>query len=258
MTKKEAAYSKIRSDIFCRTLSPGTRINISDLAEKYQMSAIPIREALTLLETENLVKNTPYRGYVVTNMAFNDLLEYSLIASELECLALRYAIAYSTEESVAEVKALQAQLREQFNNGEKEQYVITNRRFHVALYSFAPCSILLDMIDDMSKRSYYKQSILLMVPERIRSSLDEHDDIIAAVEARDTERAVHLLFRHRLNTLQSLVQAIQQAIMRPNYQDQELLKTFFMEDQLKNRSAISGEAQYWDYILSRLSGPLSN
>ena len=49
MTKRELAYSRIRDDIFSRALLPGYKLNISELAEKYEMSAIPIREALTLL-----------------------------------------------------------------------------------------------------------------------------------------------------------------------------------------------------------------
>ena len=47
------------------------------------MSVIPVREALTLLENENLVQNIPYRGFMVTGIVFDDFLEYSLIRNEM-------------------------------------------------------------------------------------------------------------------------------------------------------------------------------
>ena len=56
------------------------------------MSVIPVREALTLLENENLVQNIPYRGFMVTGIVFDDFLEYSLIRNEMECLALRFGL----------------------------------------------------------------------------------------------------------------------------------------------------------------------
>ena len=65
MTKKEIAYKRIKNDIYCRRFHPGDKININALSHQYEMSAIPIREALTLLENEDLVENSPYKGYVV-------------------------------------------------------------------------------------------------------------------------------------------------------------------------------------------------
>lgn len=253
MTKKEIAYTRICDDIFCRNLLPGNKINISELAEKYGMSAIPIREALTQLETENMVKNIPYRGYIVSSVVFNDFLEYSLIRNELACLALRYGIAYLTDESLGHIKCLQKTLEELYKAGDYEQYVIVNRKFYDALYSFAPCTKLQEMIETVTKCAYHRQSILLLVPSRIKTSLEEHDSLIRAIEARDTERATQILFFHRLNTLLSLVQEMKYNLMKPNYMEQEVLTAFFTEEQLKNRTVVTGEVEYWNYILEHLT-----
>lgn len=253
MTKKEVAYSKIRNDIFCRILPPGGKININSLAEKYQMSPIPIREALTLLETENLVQSEPYRGYIVTQAEFHDLMEKSLICNELECLAVRFGVACMPEENLTHIQALQDDLNALFAARDFSQYVMSNRLFHESLYSFIPCSTLLNMIDDLTKKSYYKQSILLMIPDRIEGSMNEHQPIIDAIASHDPDLAVHLLFRHRLNTLLSLVQEIKADLMKPNYSAQPLLTMLFSAQQLENRSFVLGEAEYWNYNLTHLS-----
>ena len=91
-----------------------------------------------------------------------------------------------------------------------------------------------------------------MVPDRIEASLKEHQAIVEAIKQHDMETAVTLLFNHRINTLLALVQAIKYALMTPNYKQQDLLKNFFLEEQLDNRTALIGEIQYWDFILDKL------
>lgn len=253
MTKREQAYNQLRDDIFFRNLLPGSKVNISELAEKYNMSAIPIREALTLLENENLVQNVPYRGYVVSSMVFRDFLEYSLISGDLECLALRYGIAYSTEESLANIKAQQKKLTELLAAGEMEQYVVADHDFHLALYSFAPCTTLLRLIPDVKKKSFHSRSVLLLLPDRAKYSTEEHEQLIRAIEQKDTELAVHLLFVHRLHTLTALVHEMKYSLMKPNYRQEDVLTTFFSESQLEDRNAISGEVECWNYILEHLT-----
>lgn len=258
MTKRELAYSRIRDDIFSRALLPGYKLNISELAEKYEMSAIPIREALTLLETENLVTNTPYRGYTVANIVLGDFLEHSLIRNELECLALRFGIAYLTEESLARIKELQRQLEELCQDQAAEhqrEYASIHRKFHRALYSFAPCPKLQDMLDDLRDRTYPAQAITLMVPARLEEANAEHRALVESIEAHDTQRATQILFDNHLKTLVSIIEKMKYDLMTPNYMQQELLCEFFSEEQLKNRSSVGGEIEYWNYILNNLTQP---
>ena len=162
------------------------------------MSVIPVREALTLLENENLVQNIPYRGFMVTGIVFDDFLEYSLIRNEMECLALRYGVAYLTDESLNKTKALQRELEQLYRTGELERYVIVNRQFYKSLYEFAPCGRLQDMIDDLTHKAYHTRSILLLIPNHIENSLREHEQLIAEIEARNPERAAQSMFSHRM------------------------------------------------------------
>ena len=244
-TKKEQAYTRIRDDIFCRKLPPYSKINISQLAAEYDMSVIPVREALTLLENENLVQNIPYRGFMVTGIVFDDFLEYSLIRNEMECLALRYGVAYLTDESLNKTKALQREL---------ERYVIVNRQFYKSLYEFAPCGRLQDMIDDLTHKAYHTRSILLLIPSHIENSLREHEQLIAEIEARNPERAAQIMFSHRMETLRVLVQEMKYCLMKPDYQNESVLKDFFSDEALADRSALIGKVEYWNFIFEHLAG----
>ena len=253
-TKKEQAYTRIRDDIFCRKLPPYSKINISQLAAEYDMSVIPVREALTLLENENLVQNIPYRGFMVTGIVFDDFLEYSLIRNEMECLALRYGVAYLTDESLNKTKALQRELEQLYRTGELERYVIVNRQFYKSLYEFAPCGRLQDMIDDLTHKAYHTRSILLLIPNHIENSLREHEQLIAEIEARNPERAAQIMFSHRMETLRVLVQEMKYCLMKPDYQNESVLKDFFSDEALADRSALIGKVEYWNFIFEHLAG----
>ena len=254
LTKKEQAYMRIRDDIFCRKLPPYSKINISQLAAEYEISVIPVREALTLLENENLVQNIPYRGFIVTGVVFDDFLEYSLIRNEMECLALRYGIAYLTEESLNKIKALQRELTTLYQAGQLEQYVIVNRQFYKSLYDFAPCGRLQDMIDTLTKKAYHTRSVLLLIPSHIENSLKEHEELIVEIEARNPERAAQIMFSHRLETLRVLIKEMKYCLMKPDYQEEKILKDFFSDEALADRSALIGKVEYWNYIFEHLAG----
>lgn len=254
LTKKEQAYTRIRDDIFCHKLPPYSKINISQLAAEYEMSVIPVREALTLLENENLVQNIPYRGFVVTGIVFDDFLEYSLIRNEMECLALRYGVAYLTDESLNKTKALQQELVDLYRAGELEQYVIVNRRFYKSLYEFAPCGRLQDMINDLTRKAYHSRSVLLFIPSHIENSLKEHESLIAEIEARNPERAAQIMFAHRVETLRVLVQEMKYCLMKPDYQKDPVLVEFFPDEALADRAGLIGKVEYWNYIFDHLSG----
>ena len=172
----------------------------------------------------------------------------------MECLALRYGVAYLTDESLNKTKALQRELEQLYRTGELERYVIVNRQFYKSLYEFAPCGRLQDMIDDLTHKAYHTRSILLLIPNHIENSLREHEQLIAEIEARNPERAAQIMFSHRMETLRVLVQEMKYCLMKPDYQNESVLKDFFSDEALADRSALIGKVEYWNFIFEHLAG----
>lgn len=253
MTKKEIAYENIRNDIFCQKLPPRAKLVISDLAKRYNMSTIPIREALTMLENDHLVTNIPYTGFIVALVDFDDYIEYSLMRNQLECLAVRIALTYLTSESLMAIRLYQEELRKQYKEGRAEEYVITNREFYRSLYSFAPCEEIKYMINSLDRKCYHSPSILLLIPSRIEASLEEHEALIEAISINDAESAAQIMFVHRLNSLLTLIRELKYNLMKPNYKEQHILRSFFTDDALEDRNLLIGKIDRWASILESVS-----
>ena len=111
------------------------------------------------------------------------------------------------------------------------------------------------MLDDLRDRTYPAQAITLMVPARLEEANAEHRALVESIEAHDTQRATQILFDNHLKTLVSIIEKMKYDLMTPNYMQQELLCEFFSEEQLKNRSSVGGEIEYWNYILNNLTQP---
>lgn len=249
MTKKEIAYKRIKNDIYCRRFHPGDKININALSHQYEMSAIPIREALTLLENEDLVENSPYKGYVVKIPDFSNYCESSLMRNELEALAIRYSILFLTDENMEQIRRQYTAMVDAYNAEDYELCVLCNQLFYQSLYDFAPCSALKDMIVRFSKNSYSNHSLLLLLPHRFPISIRENGYLVEAFEAKDARRATSVMLKLRLHNFSALVHAMRTCLMKPNYCEDKLLMEFFTQQELeKQRTAIIGKVEYWIYV----------
>ncbi|WP_349426503.1 GntR family transcriptional regulator [Microbacterium sp. LWS13-1.2] len=84
-------YEELRERIIEGTLAAGERIRERELAAEFNVSRIPIREAMPRPEAQGFIKTLPRRGAVVTEMTLNDVEELFVVRSSLEVLAAKLA-----------------------------------------------------------------------------------------------------------------------------------------------------------------------
>src|SRR5690242_201211 len=87
------AFELLRSDILLGRLLPEERLRIQALSERYGVGATAIREALSRLTSDGLVEFEDQRGFCVAPVSREELLDLTRTRIDIECLALRYAIA---------------------------------------------------------------------------------------------------------------------------------------------------------------------
>src|SRR6516165_10179832 len=105
-TLAERAFATLHEAIVTGALAPGERLPIEDLAEVLDMSPMPIREALRLLDSVGLVENIPHRGARVTELSIEDLREVYEARLALEPLAVRHAAENFTDADAARAREL--------------------------------------------------------------------------------------------------------------------------------------------------------
>ena len=139
---KEEVYEAVRRDIMDGTFPPGDLLKERELAEKYGVSKTPVREALSLLEQDELLRAIPRAGYMVTQLTLRDLQEVHQLRVTLEAMAARRAAESITDEELEELERLTS-------TSDPEEARLFNRQFHSVVARASGNSRLVKMIEQL-------------------------------------------------------------------------------------------------------------
>ena len=212
-TKQEFVYRTLRDAITRCEVEPGQRLVIDDLARTLEVSAIPVREALQLLQSEGLVVNVPHVGATVAPISHEAVDEVFSIMEGLETVATRCAARRMTDadaDSLAEiVTAMDRALEEE----RYEAWADLNSQFHLTISRLSAMPMLQDMTERILSRwdrirRYYFNGVLL---PRIEQAQGEHQQILAAMRARDLARLESLVKEHNQGALQAYSEYLSRA-----------------------------------------------
>jgi DNA-binding GntR family transcriptional regulator len=209
-------YDTLRDEILDLTLPPGSAIDEIQLADRLSMSRTPIREALVRLASEGLVTTLPNRSTVVSNIDFLNLHTFFDALTLMYRVTTRLAAEHRLPADLVRIRELQAEFALAVEAQDALSMIATNRDFHAA-------------IADAGRNQYYTGLFCRLLDEGRRilriyySSFDdrlphryvvEHEDMIAAIEARDVELADRLATAHA----DQIVTQIQQMVARDRRQ----------------------------------------
>lgn len=201
-------YQQLRDEILDLQMPPGSPVDEAQLAERFGMSRTPIREALIRLTGEGLVENLPNRSTIVSNIDLPNLHCFFDAFTLMHRVTARQAAQNHHPSELALIGQHQASFRAAVSAQDALAMIATNRDFHAAIAEAGHnpyfTGLFLRLLDEGRRllRLYY-QSFDNQLP---RQYADEHDQIIAAIAARDIEACDRL---GRLHADQ-IVQQIQQ------------------------------------------------
>jgi DNA-binding GntR family transcriptional regulator len=184
----------LRDAIVRGVLKANEPLRQDELAARFGLSRIPVREALRQLEGEGLVTVRPHRGAVVSPLSADELRELCEIRGALEVATLRRAIPYLTEETLARAQAI---LEETDQAADVLEIWSTNNwRFHATLYQPADRPRFLAMIKSLHDNvDRYLRLHVSILNYRARGQ-QEHWQILDACRRRDEAAATALLDQH--------------------------------------------------------------
>jgi DNA-binding GntR family transcriptional regulator len=201
----EAADSLIRKLIFDRVLRPGQRIDEQALARDFGISRTPLREALKVLHNDGLVKLVPRRGCFVAELSARDLDEIYEIVALLESAAAARAAELATPADVAKLRRVTQRMAQMAAEGQHKRYFDANLAAHELVLEIAGNRWQKDMIQYLRAMCRLSPYISIgNIPGRLEQSLSEHQELLAAIEARDQERARDVMRRHVMHTRSAL------------------------------------------------------
>ncbi len=190
----EEVAEQLRQRIFRRELEPGSWIDELKIAEEFGISRTPLREALKVLAAEGLVTMKLRRGAYVTEVSDKDLHDVYHLLSLLESDAAGVVAARATEAQLQELQALHRDLAAAV--ADRDRFFTLNERFHMRLLELADNRWRNQMVADLRKVMKLNRHNSLLKQGRVAESLQEHAQILAALQARDAEAAVQATRAH--------------------------------------------------------------
>jgi DNA-binding GntR family transcriptional regulator len=197
-TKQHFVYAKLRAEIISCQLAPGSRLRIDELASRFDVSIIPVREALKVLQSEGLVVTVPHVGAAVSPIETNAITEALTIMEGLEIVSARAAAATAIEADLSELDLRVATMDRALAEGRAGEWVAQNRQFHLAIARIADMPLLQDMLTRAFDRwervwRYYFEGV---ATRRMLLAQAEHHAIMRHMRARDLASLENTVRRH--------------------------------------------------------------
>lgn len=219
-TITEQLEGALRVDILTGILPPGSRIRASEMAERYGVSATPLREALQRLAGESLVELDPRLGATVAHMSERDLRDIYGMLARLDSLALERSIRRGDDRWVANVErawaaltdavARREALGDQPDDRERREAALewsaAHWSFHEALYEASDSPWLMRFVRQLHAHAdRYQLLTMQRTGAQKRDSRSEHEQILRAALARDADTALAALRDHFALTVRILL-----------------------------------------------------
>lgn len=179
----------LADEIVSGALVPGHRLDEVGLAERFDVSRTPVREALGRLAVMGLVERRPNRGALVATISDARLTEMFEAMAELEAACARLAALRMTAGERHALDALHRQAAAMVRDGAREDYEALNIRFHSLIYEGGHNGHLRELVTATRSRLAPFRRAQFRVLGRLRSSWDEHDAIVAGILRGDVEAA---------------------------------------------------------------------
>jgi len=192
-TAPETIAAALRADILTGATKPGTLLRQEDLAARFAMSRIPVRDALRLLEAEGLVTIATNRGAQVSRLSRNEVAEIYHLRSLLECNCLGLAIPRMSETDIDRIERIRQRAE---IDAATPEWNAGDWSFHEALYRPSGHDRQIEMIKGLRTTSDLYAVAHRALPKERKRWLADHRAIVAACCGGRTADAVAALSSH--------------------------------------------------------------
>lgn len=189
---------QLEQEIVTGVLAPGDRLDEVRLAERFDVSRTPIREAFQQLAASGLLELKPRRGAFVRSASIGEIIEMFEVMAELEGMCGRLAARRITPEQAQALRDAMTACAAALAGGDSDAYYYENEQFHHLIYNSCGNRFLTGQATALHRRLKPYRRLQLRVRGRMRQSLAEHEAVVEAIIGEDPERAEESLKKHIL------------------------------------------------------------
>jgi DNA-binding GntR family transcriptional regulator len=214
-TLNASALTQLRSDIIACRLMPNERLRVEALRERYGMGTSPIREALMRLEAEDLVELEQNKGFKVSEVSRENLVDLMRTRIEIESIALRWSLEKAGVEWEASLLGAFHRLSRQRKidpakpDAISEEWSSEHADFHTALVSACGSPTVLSIRSRLFEQAERYVSLSIMSNSPLRDDVTEHKQLMRAALSRDIDKTLELNRVHITRTLDKVAAALE-------------------------------------------------
>jgi DNA-binding GntR family transcriptional regulator len=187
--------------------TPGKAVRVAQIAEAFEVSAMPVREALTRLLAVGVLSNVSGRSVGVPELSLEELEDLRDVRLEVETLATRWAVKKSDAHFLTDLEGLLAKLEQTAMSGEVHKYVKVNYEFHFRIYQQSQSTTLTEIINTLwlrvSPHLYYLER-----EQQFKVSNEHHGRIVEMIRKGDADGASLALGQDISDAYDMLVQRL--------------------------------------------------
>lgn len=213
VTKQQFVHATLREAIVRGELKPGARLVIDDLARRFDISIIPVREALRLLESEGLVLNTAHVGATVAPVSRQSIVEVFALLEGLETVSARAAAATASRGDLVALEKLVAAMDRALERRRQDAWAELNTEFHLAIGQLSGMPMVNQMLQraldhwDRVRRHFFAGVFV----RRAAQAQREHRKMVSQLEARDVDGIEQTMRVHNRGALDAYLRYLDSA-----------------------------------------------
>ncbi|MEW6045335.1 MAG: GntR family transcriptional regulator [Bacillota bacterium] len=198
-------YKHLSEAILSGVLAPGTRLKEADLARQLGVSATPVREALRRLGDDGLVEYQYRKGCWVRALSAREVREVYVVREAVEGMAARLAAVNRSEDGLAQLLKLQEKGRAALGANDLDEYHRYNAAFHEAIVEQSGCRLLEETLTPIRHQIRLLTLHTVRYPGRPNVAVEEHEQILGAIERRDADEAERLMRFHIRRAMEEML-----------------------------------------------------
>ena len=186
----------LTEDIVSGKLPPGQKLEEMALAERFEVSRTPIREALRELHARGLIDLQPRKGGIVRSIGLDDLSDMLEAMVELDALCCRISAERMSAVQKKQLQMVQQQSADCVASGDEAGYLQLNHQFHQLIGAGAQNRSLTAMLSSLRERLAPFRAAQTHVERRLSVSHDEHQAILDAIVSSNAEASYEAMRNH--------------------------------------------------------------
>jgi len=189
-------------------IKSGTRLIERELAEKFKVSRLPIREAIRELQAARLVKIIPRKGAVVSQISLEEIKEIYSVKCLIESFAAGEAAKRITEEEIKELRLLIDKMGSQIKKNNSHKYVEIAEKFHYVINKASGNGKLYEIYKRLNNQILWHEINYLSSPGRVEHSFEGHKKILEALINKGAKKAESLMRKHIIDSEKALLKKL--------------------------------------------------